>query len=42
MGPAARERVASGFTWGASTGALQDLYNTLRPERDRMDSVTAT
>ena len=42
MGPAARERVAARFTWGASTGALQDVYNTLRPERDRMHSVTAT
>jgi glycosyltransferase involved in cell wall biosynthesis len=42
MGPAAREHVAARFTWGASTGALENLYNTLTPERDRMGSVTAT
>jgi glycosyltransferase involved in cell wall biosynthesis len=42
MGPAARAHVASDFTWEAATRTLQDLYNTLSPQRDRMRSVSAT
>ena len=41
MGPAARAHVAAHFTWEAATRRLQDLYNTLSPERDRMGSVRA-
>jgi glycosyltransferase involved in cell wall biosynthesis len=42
MGPAARAHVAADFTWETATRMLQDLYNTLSPERDRMRSVSAT